>query len=76
MNVTRKVLEPFRAKCLPRSVAVVRALAAEGVEADLVIGVVKNEGFKAHAWVEIAGYAVAEGGRNEWAALARFRRRS
>ena len=60
--------------CLPRSIAIERTLASRGVPAELVIGVLLQQGFKAHAWIEIEGFPVAEAGRNQWAALARFRR--
>lgn len=78
LRVTRRVLElkVLKVTCLPRSIATERTLRAHGVGADVVIGVIKRDGFKAHAWVEVNGYPVSEAGRNEWPALARFRSRA
>jgi len=75
LRVTQKVLERklLHVTCLPRSIAVERLLRSHRVPADVVIGVMKAQGFKAHAWVEVNGYPVSEAGRNEWPALARFR---
>lgn len=65
----------MRVTCLPRSIALLRVLAAHGVDADLVLGCVTDDGFKAHAWVELDGYPIYEYQRGAaWHRLARFRR--
>ncbi len=46
-------------RCLPRSIALVRALAAGGICGNLVLGV-RTYPFMAHAWVQIAGSVVAD----------------
>lgn len=47
---------PYRATCLPLSLALIRLLHRQGIEADLCIGVSKAApGFDAHAWVEHRG---------------------
>jgi hypothetical protein len=53
-----RVLSPT-GRCLPRSVALARALKSAGVVADLVIGV-KLHPFEAHCWVQVGGKLVAE----------------
>lgn len=67
-----KVLE---ADCIPRSIALQRVLRRADVDADLVIGCLTEEEFKAHAWVEVAGYPIGfeEVGAQRWLPLARFR---
>jgi Transglutaminase-like superfamily len=77
LRVAERVLErkSLRVTCLPRSIAVERTLRSHRVDADVVIGVMRSDGFKAHAWVEVNGYPVSEAGRNEWPAIARFRSR-
>ena len=67
-----KILE---ADCIPRSVALQRVLRRAGIDADLVIGCLTEDEFKAHAWVEIGGYPVGfeEVGARRWMPLARFR---
>ncbi len=47
---------PFRAKCLPRSLALQWLLARRGIDAELRIGVRKNgHALEAHAWIEHCG---------------------
>jgi hypothetical protein len=47
---------PFRAACLPRSLALWWLLRRRGIDTDLRIGVRKEAGrFEAHAWVELWG---------------------
>lgn len=68
-------LPALRTTCLPRAITIERMLAARGVASDVVIGVDKADGFRAHAWVEVDGYAVGadEAGSAAWMPLARFR---
>ena len=47
---------PYRATCLPRSLALWWLLRRRGIDGDLRIGVRKEPGrFEAHAWVELRG---------------------
>ena len=47
--------------CLPRSLALRALLRRHGIEADLLIGVRREDGeIKAHAWIEDAGRPVGE----------------
>ncbi|HKP21799.1 MAG TPA: lasso peptide biosynthesis B2 protein [Thermoleophilaceae bacterium] len=46
---------PGDTRCLTRSLVLLRILARRGIETKLVIGVRADEGFAAHAWVELAG---------------------
>ena len=50
---------PLRTTCLDRAVALWRLLAAEGVDAELRIGVRSGDALAAHAWVEHRGEALA-----------------
>lgn len=65
----------MRASCVPRSIAIQRMLSAHRISSELVIGVLLDEGFKAHAWVEVDGHPVAfdEVGAARWKPLTRFR---
>jgi uncharacterized membrane protein len=54
-------LAPFRAECLERSLTVVRALRAAGIEAKLRLAI-RHYPFEAHAWAEHAGVALNECG--------------
>jgi len=71
-------IEALHVSCIPRSIALERVCAANKVAAELVIGVDRSNGFRAHAWVELNGYplGVNEVGRAHWTALARFRARA
>ena len=44
--------------CLARSLALTRMLRARGVAAETKIGVKTDDGFHAHAWVEVAGVPI------------------
>lgn len=76
LRVALRVLEPaaLGVTCLPRAIAVERVMRARGIATEVVLGCVTGEGFKAHAWVELDGYAVGwgEAGRSSWSPLARF----
>lgn len=49
------------AKCLPQALAVYGAIRRRGLDPVLQIGVRKKEGsFEAHAWVELAGFPLAQ----------------
>lgn len=43
---------PFDSRCLMRSLVLIRMLARRGVQGTLVIGVLGDDAFSAHAWVE------------------------
>jgi hypothetical protein len=52
----------YRATCLPRSLVLWCLLRRRGIDADLRIGVRKEDGqFQAHAWVEYRGVALNDG---------------
>ena len=52
---------PYRAKCLPRSVALWTLLRRHGYDPQLQIGVRNGvRGFEAHAWVELDGIALGQ----------------
>jgi hypothetical protein len=52
---------PYRANCLKRSLATWWLLQRRGIDAELNIGVNKDEAeFNAHAWVEYMGNALVE----------------
>jgi hypothetical protein len=54
---------PYRASCLPRSLALWWLLRRQGIESDLRIGVRKEAGlFEAHAWVELRGLVLNDSG--------------
>lgn len=65
----------LRVTCIPRALVLERVLTAHGVAADFVIGVLTDEGFKAHAWLEINGNVIGidEQGSSTWKPIARFR---
>jgi len=44
---------PFRSRCLARSLFLAASLRRQGIAASVCIGVRGNDGFDAHAWVEI-----------------------
>ena len=46
---------PGDTRCLTRSLVLMRLLARRGLESQLVIGVQADDGFAAHAWVEVDG---------------------
>lgn len=46
---------PGDTRCLTRSLVLIRILARRGIETKLVIGVRADDGFAAHAWVELDG---------------------
>ena len=46
---------PFDSRCLMRSLVLTTLLAQRGIESSLVIAVTPEDGFRAHAWVEIDG---------------------
>jgi hypothetical protein len=65
---------PYRATCLPRSLALWWLLRRRGIECDLRIGVRKEAGrFEAHAWTEWRGTALndSEDVRERFAAFDR-----
>lgn len=70
-------MKVFGVTCVPRSIALERVIASHRIDADveIVIGVDRSNGFKAHAWVEMNGYpfGIDEIGRAHWTALGRFR---
>lgn len=53
----RRTLDPlpWDSRCLMRSLVLLRMLARRGVVCELIIGVLVEDGFKAHAWIEHAG---------------------
>jgi hypothetical protein len=69
-------LPGLRSSCLPKAIVLGQVARAAGVDADVVIGVDGSEGFRAHAWLEIQGFAVGatETGSSAWQPLGRFRR--
>jgi hypothetical protein len=77
LQIAERVLDmpSLGVTCVPRSIAIERICVANGVPAELVIGIDRSEGFRAHAWVEVHGYALGakEAGRAQWTALGRFR---
>lgn len=44
--------------CLARSLALTRMLRTRGIPAEMKIGVKTEDGFHAHAWVEVAGVPI------------------
>ena len=48
-------LLPTDARCMDRSLVLIDLLARRGIPATLVIGARRAPGFRAHAWVELAG---------------------
>ena len=57
-----RLRRPGDSRCLIRSLVLVRVLARRAIPSMLVIGVRKNPGFKAHAWVEHEGKAILAAG--------------
>jgi hypothetical protein len=53
-------LIPADSRCLMRSLVVTRLLARRGIEGTLVLAVRADDGFGAHAWVEVEGQPVLE----------------
>lgn len=50
---------PFHCSCLQRSAVLHLLLRQQGIQADLRLGVRRNDGsFEAHAWVEVAGQPI------------------
>jgi hypothetical protein len=75
LHIAMRVCDATRASCMPRSIALERICVANGIAPEMVIGVDRSNGFKAHAWIELDGYplGIAEIGRAQWTALGRFR---
>jgi len=77
LRVTLRVLEPtvLHVTCLPRALVLERMLSAYRIPCELLLGCDTEDGFRAHAWVEIDGRPVGfeEGGAASWRPLARFR---
>jgi hypothetical protein len=48
----------YRANCLDQSVALWWLLRLQGIDADIRIGVRKDDGLEAHAWVEVGSVVV------------------
>lgn len=71
-----RIVDLVKPSCLPKSIALERVLAAAGIGAEIVIGVVMTDGFRAHAWVEVEGRLLRaeEQGDHIWKPLARFGR--
>jgi hypothetical protein len=78
LRVALVTLKPKRlgVSCLPHSVALERVLRASGVTAEIVLGVRHEEGFKAHAWVEVSGAPIGWGEDRsaDYVPVGRFRR--
>ena len=53
---------PFDSRCLIQSLVLVRILARRGVPSTMVIGVMAQPRFSAHAWVEHGGVALLPAG--------------
>lgn len=66
-TVVLRTLDPLPAdsRCLVRSLVLTALLARRGVRAVLVIGVLGEPEFAAHAWVEHGGKALVPAGRFE-----------
>lgn len=55
--------QPIGATCLPQALAVQALLGGRGLGSELKLGVRKSRGrIEAHAWVELAGIALAQAG--------------
>jgi Transglutaminase-like superfamily len=50
----------YHANCLDQSLVLWWLLARQGIESDLRFGARKDDGFEAHAWVEVEGVPVNE----------------
>jgi hypothetical protein len=61
---------PVPPRCLVRSIVLATALRRHGVPADIEVGVKMDEGFAAHAWVEVYGVVV----NDSPASVAQYRR--
>lgn len=59
-NPILRVLSPLPvdSRCLVRSLVMTRLLSRRGVPSSLIIGVSTEDGFQAHAWVEVDGKPV------------------
>lgn len=57
------------ARCLTRSIVLIRLLARRGIVAKLVIGVSPAPAFRAHAWVEVDGIALLPAYEQEYSRL-------
>jgi len=53
---------PTDSRCLIKSLVLTRLLARRGIRADLVIGVRREDGLQAHAWLEKDGVALIDDG--------------
>jgi Transglutaminase-like superfamily len=64
-NAVVKVLRllPTDSRCLVRSLVLLALLAKRGIETDLVIGVLAEPQFAAHAWLEQGGVPLLKPGR-------------
>lgn len=60
---------PTDTRCLARSLVLTGLLARRGISSQLVIGVAPGATFRAHAWVEHAGYPVLPSGAGEYERL-------
>lgn len=60
---------PMDSRCLVRSLVLVSLLARRAVPCKLVIGVRPGEVFMAHAWVEVDGHPLLQGGQGEYERL-------
>lgn len=54
---------PFRASCLRQALVLWFLLGRRGIPARLRIGATKDEGFAAHAWVELGEWVLIGGGQ-------------
>lgn len=62
-------LLPTDTRCLVRSLVLTGLLARRGISSKIVIGVAPGAKFRAHAWVEHAGYPVLPSGAGEYERL-------
>lgn len=70
-NVVQRVLKFVPdARCLMRSLVLVRILARRGIPSTLVIGVAPAPHFRAHAWVEVDGLAVLPAYESDYSRLS------
>lgn len=67
VRATLRVLAvlPTDTRCLVRALVVLALLSRRGREAQLVVGVLRDDGFQAHAWLERDGGALLPSGRFE-----------
>jgi hypothetical protein len=61
-SAARRTLDliPADSRCLMRSLVVTRLLARRGIDTKFVLAVTLDDGFGAHAWVEVDGKPVLE----------------